>query len=54
MDGMLIPISYKGNRLKGGFGKRSYLDGLFESSMPRRSFARGTDNKPKSEKERNR
>ena len=52
MDEMLIPISYKGNHLKGKFGKRSYLDGLFESNMPRRSYRRGTDNKPKSEKER--
>ena len=52
MDEMLIPISYKGNRLKGSFGKRSYLDGLYESSMPRRAHARGTDNKPRSEKER--
>lgn len=52
LDEMLIPISYKGNRVKGKVGsKRTRLPGE-DNGLPRRSFARGSDNKSKSSKDK--
>ena len=48
-DELLIPISYKGNHIKGGFGGRKLEPGV-DSGLPRKSFKRGTDNKSTSSK----
>lgn len=52
MDEMFIPLSYKGNRVKGAIGTRRIKDHDGESLLPRKAYKRGSDNKPKSPKER--
>ena len=47
IDEMLIPVSYKGNHIQGGFGKRERKPGVM-NDMPRKSYKRGTDNKSRS------
>ncbi len=47
IDEMLIPISYKGNHVKGGFESRRLLPGI-DNGLPRESYKRGTDNRSKS------
>ena len=49
VDEMLIPLSYKGNHIKGSFGGRKLEPGV-DSGMPRKAFKRGTDNKSTSSK----
>lgn len=49
VDEMLIPISYKGNHIRGCFGKRERKPGE-DNGLPRRSYQRGTDNKSNSHK----
>lgn len=51
IDEMLIPLSYKGNHIKGGFGARRRLPGM-SNGLPRRSFRRGSDNKSTSAKDK--
>lgn len=51
VDEMLIPISYKGNHIKGSFGRRQKEDGA-ENAMPRKAFKRGSDNKSSSSKDK--
>jgi len=52
VDEMFIPLSYKGNHVKGSIGsKRIRLPGE-ENYLPRKSFQRGTDNRPTSHAER--
>ena len=51
VDEMLIPISYKGNHMKGTFGKRERRRGE-DNNLPRKSYHRGTDNKARSSKEK--
>ncbi len=51
VDEMLIPISYKGNHVKGGFSNRKRLPGV-DNGLPRESYKRGTDNKSTSAKEK--
>lgn len=51
VDEMQIPISYKGNHIQGGFGKRERKPGAI-NDMPRKSYRRGTDNKSRSSKEK--
>lgn len=50
-DEMLIPISYKGNHIKGGFGARKAEYGV-DTGLPRPAFKRGTDNKSSSSKDK--
>lgn len=45
-DEMQIPISYKGNHIKGNFGRRTRTPGA-DNGLPRKSYQRGTDNKSK-------
>lgn len=49
VDEMFIPISYKGNHVKGAFGKRERHHGE-SNNLPRKSYCRGTDNKSNSAK----
>ena len=49
VDEMLVPLSYKGNHIKGSFGGRKLAPGV-DSRMPRKAFKRGTDNKSTSSK----
>ena len=50
VDEMLIPISFKGNRVKGAFNsKRVQVPGS-DNGLPRKSFKRGSDNKSASAK----
>lgn len=51
VDEMLIPLSYKGNHVQGGFGVRRRHTGLI-NDMPRRSYKRGTDNLSRSSKDK--
>lgn len=51
VDEMLIPISYKGNHLKGSFGTRRKEYGV-ENDMPRAAYKRGSDNKSMSSKDK--
>lgn len=51
VDEMLIPVSYKGNHIQGGFGSRKKVAGAI-NDMPRKSFKRGTDNISRSSKEK--
>lgn len=51
MDEMLIPISYKGNHIKGCFLGRRGGPGI-DNNLPRKSFKRGTDNKSTSSKDK--
>lgn len=50
MDEMLIPISYKGNRVKGSVGESRLLKPGEDNGLPRESYRRGTDNKAISSK----
>lgn len=45
MDEMLIPVSYKGNRVKGAIGTKRVRKHGEENGLPRRSYRRGTDNR---------
>lgn len=49
VDEMLLPISYKGNHVQGGFGQRK-LDVGAINDMPRKGYLRGTDNRSASAK----
>lgn len=52
IDEMLIPISYKGNHIKGSFaGERKRGHGI-DNNLPRKSFQRGSDNKSMSSKDK--
>lgn len=50
-DEMLIPISYKGNHVRGSFGVRKNEKGAV-NDMPRRAYKRGTDNISRSAKDK--
>ena len=50
MDEMFIPISYKGNRVKGAIGTRRVRLPGENNGLPRKSFRRGSDNKSASAK----
>ena len=52
MDEMFIPISYKGNRVKGCVGTRRTIDSEWKSPLPRKAYRRGSDNKSVSSKNR--
>ena len=52
IDEMFLPLNYKGNHVKGAIGTRRIRPRGADNGLPRRSFKRGTDNKPKSNKER--
>lgn len=52
MDDMLIPISYKGNRVKGAIGESRTLKPGKNNGLPRKSYQRGTDNKSSSSKDK--
>lgn len=51
VDEMLIPISYKGNHVQGGFGVRKN-EASANNDMPRKAYKRGTDNKSMSSKDK--
>ena len=51
VDEMLIPISYKGNHVKGKFGRRTRAHGE-DNGLPRNSYHRGTDNISRSAKDK--
>lgn len=50
LDEMLIPISYKGNHIKGSFNEQRKRSLKYDNKLPRKSFQRGSDNKSKSSK----
>ena len=50
LDEMLIPISYKGNHIKGSFNEQRKRTYKYDNGLPRKSFQRGSDNKSKSSK----
>ena len=53
LDEMLIPLNYKGNHIRGeGFFGRKLNADRSNSGMPRPSFERGSDNRPKSSNEK--
>jgi len=52
IDEMLIPISYKGNRIKGAIGTRRIRENGAPNGLPRKSFKRGSDNKSLSSKDK--
>lgn len=52
MDEMLIPISYKGNHVKGNLHERRIRLPGDDNGLPRKSVKRSNDNKPMSSKER--
>lgn len=52
IDEMLLPISYKGNHVKGTFKEARIRKSGDDNNLPRKSFCRGSDNKAKSHKER--
>ncbi len=52
IDEMFIPLSYKGNHIKGQIGTKRVRESGMPNNMIRKAFRRGTDNKPKSPKER--
>ena len=52
LDEMLIPISYKGNHIKGGFDEKRKAFYGYDNGLPRKSFKRGTDNKSTSSKDK--
>ena len=52
VDEMLIPVSYKGNHIKGKFNEKRIRTHGYDNCLPRPSYRRGTDNKPKSPTER--
>lgn len=51
VDETLIPLSYKGNHVQGGFGARKVKPGVL-NDMPREAYQRGSDNKSMSSKEK--
>lgn len=51
VDEMLIPLSYKGNHIQGGFGARKKTPEAI-NDMPRDAYKRGTDNLSRSPKEK--
>ena len=51
-DELLIPLSYKGNHIKGRVGERRTRGEGVDTRMPREAYKRGTDNKVRSSKER--
>ncbi len=51
VDEMLLPISYKGNHVKGGFSGRKLLPGM-DNGLPRAGYERGTDNRSMSSKDK--
>lgn len=51
VDEMLIPISYKGNHIQGGFLYRRKEPGAI-NDMPRKGYKRGTDNISRSSKDK--
>ena len=51
IDEMLIPISYKGNHIKGSFYGRKKGEGV-NTNMPRQAYERGTDNRSSSSKDK--
>lgn len=51
VDEMLLPISYKGNHIKGSFCNRKKANGV-DDGMPRKAFKRGSDNKSSSSKDK--
>jgi len=52
IDEMHLPLSYKGNHIKGAVGTRRVRLPGADNGLPRRSYKRGSDNKPRSSKER--
>lgn len=48
IDEMLIPISYKGNHIRGKFDEKRVRTHGYDNGLPRPSYRRGTDNKPTS------
>ena len=52
LDEMLIPISYKGNHVKGGFTGRTVEPDGNNNGLPRPSYERGSDNKSASSKDK--
>ena len=52
IDEMFLPLSYKGNRVKGAIGTRRILEENAPNGLPRKSFKRGTDNKSQSAKDK--
>lgn len=53
LDEMLIPLSYKGNHIKGtGFGARKLSPDRSNSGIPRPAFERGSDNRSMSSKDK--
>ena len=51
VDEMLIPISYKGNHVRGSFVQRELKHGK-DNGLPRKSFKRGSDNKSRSSRDK--
>lgn len=51
VDEMLIPLSFKGNHIQGGFGVRKKTDNAI-NDMPRKAYKRGTDNISRSSKDK--
>lgn len=51
IDEMLIPLSYKGNHISGGFGSRTRVFGT-DNGLPRKAFKRGTDNRSTSSRDK--
>lgn len=52
MDEMLIPISYKGNHISGGFNDTRRSGRGVCNNLPRKSYKRGSDNKSASSKDK--
>ncbi len=52
MDEMLIPISFKGNHIQGGFSEKRTRGINVDNGLPRPSFQRGSDNKSVSSKDK--
>lgn len=51
-DEMLIPISYKGNHIKGAFTDSRKAGIGIDNNLPRESYKRGSDNKSNSSKDK--
>lgn len=52
VDEMLIPISYKGNHITGGFNESRKAGIGIDNNLPRKSYKRGSDNKSSSSKDK--
>lgn len=52
MDEMLIPISYKGNHIKGAFQSRKKTQPDQNTGLPRKAYKRGSDNVSLSSKQK--